>query len=321
MTSITVKPVRDDLPYGVRIGGVTLASLNDESLRHRINELFEEKGLIIFEDVEPTSSMHVALSEIFGPLKDHPSAAVPRVDQDLMPGVIDMPYQPGKGGVVELDGRRLAQWLPWHFDHCYHNELNRAGVLRAIQIPPEGGMTGFVDGVELYRRLSPDLRGSIEGRNILYSLDVYMGHMRFGRPANLEEVVDKPGAEKVADEARGKPRAIHPAVWTRKTGEKVLHVSPWMALGIQGLENDEGDALLEAICQEINGIAEDCSYFHQWNLTDMLIWDNWRLLHSVSGMDPRYPRRMQRTTIKGDYGLGAFENDTAAGRLPEATIE
>jgi taurine dioxygenase len=39
----------------------------------------------------------------------------------------------------------------------------------------------------------------------------------------------------------------------------------------------------------------------------MVIWDNWRVLHAVSGMDPAHGRCMHRTTIKGDYGLGAFE--------------
>jgi taurine dioxygenase len=36
------------------------------------------------------------------------------------------------------------------------------------------------------------------------------------------------------------------------------------------------------------------------------------MLHSVSGMDPKYGRRMQRTTIRGDYGLGRFENGATA---------
>lgn len=320
MASISIKPLRDDLPYGARIGGVTFEVLKDDAVRREINDLFEEKGILVFEDVEPSSEMHVALSEVFGPLKEHPSAATPRVDKDKLLGVVDMPYTPEKGGVVEVNGRRLAQWLPWHFDHCYNNELNRAGVLRALQVPPEGGRTGFVDGIELYKRLSPELLERIESRRVLYSLDVFMGHLRFGRPEQLEEVVVKPGADKVTDEAKTKPRAHHPAVWTRRTGEKVLHVSPWMALGIQGEEDEEGDRLLEAVCQEINQQAKDCAYFHQWNLSDMLIWDNWRFLHSVSGMDPKYPRHMQRTTIKGDYGLGAFENDGQGGEVLEMEV-
>lgn len=320
MNSITVKPVQEELSFGVRVNGLTRENLKSESVRKELNELFEARGLIIFENVEPSSEMHVAISNVFGALKDHPSKSTPRVDQDAMPGVVDMPYEPGRGGVVEVDGQRLAQWLPWHFDHCYNNALNRAGVLRAKKVPPEGGRTGFVDGIELYKRLPSHLREQIEDQHILYSLDVYMGNLKYGRPRSLTEVVAKPAADKVAEDARKMPRALHPAVWVRDTGEKVLHVSPWMALGIAGEEGEKGDALLEEICQEINVIAKSCSYFHQWNLTDMLIWDNWRCLHSVSGANPQYARHMQRTTVAGDYGLGRFENDEAGGKILEMTV-
>ena len=52
----------------------------------------------------------------------------------------------------------------------------------------------------------------------------------------------------------------------------------------------------------------------------MLIWDNWRMLHAVSGVDPAYARRMHRTTIKGDYGLGYFENGGTGHKILEMTV-
>lgn len=315
---LTVTPLQDDLSFGVRIEGLTPALLEDQDVRDHINALFEEKGMIVFANVEPTGAMHVAISNIFGPLKEHPNPAVTRVDKDGMPGVIDMRHAPGDGGVVEIGGKRLSMWLPWHFDHCYNNELNRAGVLRAIEVAPEGGMTGFADGIDLYRSLSPQLRERIEGHDILYTMNLNYRNMRFGKPEGLVEITAKPGAEAVEEAARHHPRALHPAVWTRATGEKVLHISPWMAAGIKGNETAEGEALLEAICQEIN--AKVRPYFHKWNLTDMLIWDNWRMLHSVTGISPAHGRRMQRTTIRGDYGLGSFEDGGTGGKILEMTV-
>jgi taurine dioxygenase len=38
-------------------------------------------------------------------------------------------------------------------------------------------------------------------------------------------------------------------------------------------------------------------------------------LHAVEGCDPKYERRMQRTTIKGDYGLGHFEDGKKIGEV------
>jgi taurine dioxygenase len=318
--SIRITPLRDDLPYGVRVSGITYETLDNPATRQQLNRVFEERGLIVFENVEPSSKMHVAISNVFGPLKDHPVKTVPRVDQETMPGVIDMRFDAEQNGIVEIDGKPLGQWLPWHFDHCYNNELNRAGVLRAIDIPPEGGMTGFADGIQLYQSLSPELRRQIEGLNILYTLDLRYSTMRFGKLKTFRNIKPGKGQEELMEIARTLPRAVHPAVWTRKSGEKVLHVSPWMAVGIEGRENPEGDALLEAVCQEINEKAQNQAYYHKWNTTDMLIWDNWRMLHSVTGHDPKYARRMQRTTILGDYGLGYFENNRQGHKVLEMTV-
>jgi taurine dioxygenase len=320
MSKLDIAPLKDGLAFGVAIRGVTLAGLKDQVVRDEINRTFEKEGLIVFEDVEPSGEMHLAISDVFGPLKDHPSKAVPRVDGDAMPGVIDMHSKPNQIGTITVEGRELASWLPWHFDHAYNNELNRAGVLRAIDIPPQDGMTGFADGIDLYNHLSPALREKIEGEDVLYRMNVVMENLRFGRPEAYVVNAENPHADAVMEAARDTPRAIHPAVWTRASGEKVLHVSPWMAEGILGEENAEGDALLDAVCREIFALAKTRSYFHQWKPTDMLIWDNWRVLHAVSGHDNHYGRRMQRTTIKGDYGLGRFENDGAGSKVLEMTF-
>ncbi len=306
MSTLDVRPLMEGREFGARIRGLTLEQTSDPALRAEINAIFEAKGVIVFEDVQPSGQMHVALSDVFGPLKEHPSKAVPRVGEG-MPGVIDMAYRPNSDGLIAFDGREVAQWLPWHFDHAYNNELNRAGVLRAIDIPPEGGMTGFADGIELYNALSPDLRAQIEDSNIVYRMNVIMANFHFGAPDGFAVLSENSAAAAVMDAATDVPRAIHPAVWTRPSGEKVLHVSPWMAEGIEDNETPEGNALLQAVSQEIFEKAQALSYFHKWKPTDMLIWDNWRVLHSVSGHDPQYGRRMQRTTIKGDYGLGRFE--------------
>ncbi len=220
MTNMTLRPIRDDLSFGARVGGVTYDGLADAGVRAQINEAFEEHGLLIFEDVDPTPRMQVALSKVFGPLKDHPSKAVPRAGGEDMLGVIEMRHEPNEGGAVRVGGQVLSSWLPWHFDHCYNDQLNRAGVLRAIEVPPEGGLTGFVDGIALYDAISPELRDQIEGANVIYAMDVIMENLRFGRPDDFVEVEPAASAVDVMTEYEGRPRALHPAVWTRPSGRE-----------------------------------------------------------------------------------------------------
>jgi taurine dioxygenase len=319
MSRIEVGALEEGLPWGARVRGVSFETLKDQGVRRALVEVFEDRGLIVFEEVEASQEMHLAISDVYGPLKDHPVKVVERVDQETMPGVIDMRVSPDSGVIVEIDGKVQAAWLPWHFDHCYNDELNRAGVLRAVEIAPEGGLTGFADGIQLYNDFSPELRARIEPLNVLYTVDTAYAHMRFGKPKNFRDVRLYPGTEEIIELAKTLPRAIHPAVWTRASGEKVLHVSPWMSVGVEGHEDAEGDALLQAVCEEIEAKARP--YHHRWKPSDMLIWDNWRVLHSVSGIDPAHTRRMHRTTIKGDYGLGRFENDGVGGHaILERTV-
>lgn len=316
-SSITIKPIRDDLSFGVRIDGVTFETLKSESVRKQILDAFKSEGMIIFENVEPSSEMQLAISDVFGPLKEHPVKSVSRVNDNTMPGVIEIKTEPGNG-LIEMDGEEISNWLPWHFDHCYNDELNLAGVLRCIRKSEAGGLTGFMDGVALYKTLPKELLAKIEGKEILYTLNTGYARMKFGVPDNFKELRPKNGTAKTDEIAKTLPRAIHPAVWTTELGEKTLHVSPWMAEGIVGMENDEGDALLEEVCKAIN--ASDQFYRHDWKPTDMLIWDNTRMLHSVSGMPPDNSRTMHRTTIRGDYGLGRFENDAAGDKILSDTM-
>jgi len=318
--SLIIRPLSEDLDFGARIGGMTHELAQDPAARDEINAVFERDGMIVFEDVEPTNAMQLALSNIFGPLKEHPVRSIARVDRDGMPGVIELRTTPDSGGIVEIGGRRVAHWLPWHFDHCYNDELNRAGILRAAVITPEGGITGFLDGIALYRRFPAELLARIEGAEIAYTLNTQYDTQRFGQPDDLTIVRPKPMGKDFEAQAAAMPRAIHPAVWTRADGAKVLHVSPYMAAGIVGHEDTAGDALLEEVSQTINRIAPLCSYHHQWKPGEMLIWDNWRMLHAVSGHDPSYERTMYRTTIKGDYGLGRFENNGTGGKILQDTM-
>lgn len=313
----TTRPLGEGLSFGIRIDGLTRDLLDDAGTRKQIDDLFIEHGMIVFENVEQSDEMQLAISSCFGPLKEHPVKAVSRVDTNRLPGVIEIRSRRGQG-IVEVDGQQLSHWLPWHFDHCYNDELNRAGVLRSVERVEEGGITGFLDGVALYRMFPEDLRARIEGTEVVYKLATQYDQLKFGKPAEYRMIEPKPIPASFYEQVAGMSRAIHPSVWTRPTGEKVLHVSAYMAEGLVGDETPEGDELLEAVCQEINRVGASCSYHHKWSEGDMVIWDNTRMLHCVSGNNPTEERLMYRTTIAGDYGLGRWENTSAQPAAADA---
>lgn len=302
MPGLDIQPLNDSLDFGARVGGVTRDLLEDEAIRAQLNQLFEDRGVIVFEGVEPSPEMQVAISTVFGPLKDHPVASVDRADADKLLGVIEIKSGP-QAGIVEIDGKQLVTWQPWHFDHAYNNELNRAGVLRSIKIAQDGGATGFADGIQIWRDMDPAIRKKAEGLHLLYNLDLRYSEQRFGLPDTFRLI--RHHASNLHEITKNDPRSIHPAVWTRATGETVFHMTPYGCRGIEGSERDEDFVLLDEIWTEAMRVIKP--YFHQWRMTDMVLWDNWRVLHEATGCNPEEERIVHRTTIKGDYGLGRFE--------------
>ncbi len=317
MAGLKIRELGSDYSWGSRVSGVDWNNVHDEETRAELKALFEARGFIVFEDIEPSPKMQVELSKIFAPLKDHPTQSTRRADDDPdMIGVIDMHSKPRLDpenirGLLKVNGKIVANYLTWHFDHTYNDELNYAAVLRSIIAAPEMGRTGFADGIELYKAMDPDIIRRIEGLKTIYTLDVRRTQMRFGR--TYETFGDTPEMAGNVAEAATFPRAIHPMVWTHPTGEQVAHFCGFTAVGIEGHEDPEGDALLEEAIQEMYRKVNP--YWHEWKPTDMLLWENGRLLHAVEGCDPKWERRMHRTTLKGDYGLGYFEDGKKIGEV------
>lgn len=305
MASLKVSPLSSDLPFGVKISGITWDNVKDKATQAEVREIFDDRGMIVFEDMERSTELQIAVSEIFGPPQVYAIKEIPAVDGN--PGVIELKYD---GNEAEENGKPIEGWVPWHYDACYTNKLNRGGILRAVEIPPEGGLTGFADGIQMYKAISPQLRAKFESLKVIYHSKLMHWEQRFGMPKDRKWVRLSEKALNLIASSENAPRSYHPAIWTRKSGEHVLHVSPWQAAGILGHLNAEGDALLEELCQEM--YVKMTPYWHAWRPTDMVIWDNWRFLHTAGGNDPKYSRCMLRTTITGDYGLGGFEKDAQA---------
>ena len=313
MAGIQIRPAQAGLDFAARVSGLGRDNVGDGDLRAQLVAALEQHGVLVFEEMEQSSEMLLELSAVFGPLKDHAMKAVSRADEDgVMANVMALDFPAEDSDLYEIGGEVLAGYIPWHYDACYTRELYRGAALRCLTIPPEGGRTGFADGVQLYRDLPRHLRDRFESLDVVYHPMLMMSLQRFGLPKDWRVVHLKASSQAVIDAARDAPRAIHPAIWQRRSGERVLHVSPWQADGIAGMEGREGDALLEELCQAIYRAMTP--YWHSWQPGDMVVWDNWRTIHAVSGHPPHMARCVHRASFAGDYGLGRFE-DGAEGKV------
>jgi taurine dioxygenase len=308
MTHFETAPLADNLPFGAIVSGLEFEDLRDTETRRRLRDLWIREGVLVFRSIEGESA-HLELSRCFGKLMVHPSKEAHTAN----PEIIDLRYKPDTGWLMSVDGNLRCSWLPWHSDLVFVDRINRGGILRPIVLPSHLGQTAFIDKIAAYSALPDKLKKSVEDRHVIYKFDLDPAHQKFGRLAKV--VVERFDQVTAGVQARLHefPRVLHPMVYSQpETGRKVLNVSPWFAVGIFGMENEEGDRLLEEVVQHI--VHSDHVYQHTWQLGDMVLWDNWRMLHSASGSPANEERWMQRTTIEGDYGLGRTEADMSIDR-------
>jgi taurine dioxygenase len=303
-----VAPLPGQDRFGAVVTGLEPAAIDDPQTRQALHDLWIDRGLVVFRGLSGAETQ-LRLSEIFGEMRGHP--LMEKRDQagrDYR--LSDITYDPQTGDMCDIGGGQLrGAWQPWHFDLVYVDKINRGGILRPVQLPAAGGETGFIDQIAAYAALPVELAQKIEGLSVLYRLQIDYSKVRYGHGA--ERIVRRDPAYAQADEDfRDKPRVIHPMVYAQaETGRKVLNVSPWHADGIEGMENAEGDALLREVAA--HATRTELAYFHRWAADDMVLWDNWRMLHCACGVPADMRRHMQRTTIAGDYGMGRVERAPA----------
>jgi len=288
--------------WGVVVTGLALSALEDASVRQDLYDVWIREGVILFRGLDGVQEQ-LALSRVFGPLREHPA---PESMSASAPELIDVRYEPQAGQLNLVKGELRGQPLPWHSDLIYVDKINHGGILRPLVLPSRQAPTGFIDRISAYDALPPDVKSRVADLHVVYKYDLDVGHIRFGPDRGWKVVRFSETTAKVQSRIHEYPRVIHPAVFEQpESGRKVLNVSPWFADGIAEMPTPEGDELLEFLAQHV--ADERRAYFHGWRLGEMLLWDNWRMLHCGTGSPVDEERYLQRTTIGGDYGLGRRE--------------
>ena len=298
----TVQPLEDRLSYGAIVTDLDPTDIPDPEVRKALYDLWIDRGIIVFRDIPGGPETQMALSRVFGDPEPHPMRD-PN-SKEGTPELADIVYNPNEGDVISVDGMRKGSYLPWHFDMVYFTTINHGGILRALEHPVEGGETGYLDGIAIYDAFPDNLKQRIEGLYAVYQFDPDMNHQRYAKQPGLihEHISDRTSKSYARMKSRLTPVA-HPLVFTQaETGRKVCNFSPWFATGIEGMSQEESDEILEQIAPYY--LDRSNAYFHPWTGNDMVLWDNWRMLHCASGIAVDQLRHMQRTTILGDYALG-----------------
>ena len=274
---LETRPLDDG--FAREVVGLRLWEPLDDLTVEQLRNLWARHPVLVFRRQAFSERELADFSALFGPLErvvrtEWASPVVPEVG--LISNLKDGQAQP-IGGLG--DGE-----LQWHSDQSYMMNPATGAALYAVELPPEGGTTSWVDLAAAYAGLPDRLKRLVEGRHGVFSY--------------VKRLAGYQGVDRViSSEAKRKtPPVLHPLVHTHPvTGRKALYLDSTTTIGIDGMDDASGTALLE----EIYGFATrpEFVYRHVWQVGDVVMWDNGSTMHRREPFDPAARRLMKRTTI------------------------
>ncbi len=282
---IKVRPTGAAL--GAEIQGVDLSQDIDDATFKQIVDLWHEHEVVFFRDQKLTPAQHVAFSRRFGELELH-------VRKDCCrPGYHELFVVSN----IIVDGKPIGSQdagLFWHSDLCYLKVPSRGSLFYALEVPQDAngqplGDTKFASSTAAYNALPQSVKDNIAGRKAVQSYK--KGYYRERNAGPRRTLTPE-------QEART-PDVEHPIVRTHPfNNKKCLFVNDGYTARIAGMENAEGDALLNELIAHSTQAA--FIYRHQWRAGDFLLWDNCLVQHqAVPDYQLPLRRHMERTTLTG----------------------
>ncbi len=290
--------------FGAEVAGVDLTKSFGADTQKAIRDLWIKRGVLLFRGGDAGDDAQMRLSEIFGELEPSATADLNDPDNRFMMTLAYDPQDknPKFAQHYNVGGVDRAGWLGWHWDQAFMPTIVRGATLRMVKPAQEMGETGFIDAIEAYDRLSAEMKARIDDLEVVYEFNPDFTSGQFGFPKDIRAL---PREKKSSAHSYDFPPVIHPLVITQKeSGRKILKLSPMHARYILGMHRTESNALLSELADHL--VDPQFAYFHDWQANDILVWDNWRVIHSANGVPLDCSRYARRTTIMGDYGHGRY---------------
>lgn len=269
--------------FGAEIAGLDLSQTLSEPEFETIDRAINQYSVLLFRGQQLDDDSHLAFTRRFGILEE---GHVNYYSHGKITYV-------GRIGNIDADGNKLPSQNQrvrsqtgnemWHSDSSFREIPCQYSLLFAYEIPPEEGDTEFVSGRAAYQRLDDATQTML---NDLVGIHDYI----YSRT--------KVGEDAVSEGQRTYMRPVRQRLVRRNsvTAEKNLYIGSHVR-SIEGWPDAEARPLLDRLLTETT--RAESIYRHQWQVGDLVIWDNRCVLHRGCGYDPdRFRRRLHQTRVR-----------------------
>lgn len=241
-------------------------------------DALEEHGALVFRDLHLDDDTQIEFSGRLG--------EVERVGKGERPEIFVVSLDPTQNRAAEY----LKGTFFWHIDGMTEEIPIMATLLTARQVASDGGDTEFASTYAAYDDLTDDEKERFDDLRVVHTIEA--SQRLFRTDPSPEEV----------EMWRRRPAKEHPLVWHHRSGRRSLVLGA-TADHVVGMDPDESRSFLDDLLARATTPAR--VYRHQWEVGDLVIWDNRGVLHRAAHYEPTSPRNMHRCTLVGDEPVAA----------------
>ena len=286
------------LPLTPRIGAkavVSRAEVLDPAFAGECREALDRYGVLLFPQIGFDDDEQVAFSRNLGDVVPQG----PKRPDGTQEVVFKITLDPRENPSAEY----LKATVDWHIDGLFDDgPPPKATMLSARRLSATGGQTEFCNTYAAYDDLPAAERPYYESLRIVHSLEAS------NRATNPNPSPEEQKRWREAEALRERAGRIgvkeHPLVWRHRTGRKslVLGMTVDHVTGMPDADSRELVAKLSA-----HATRREIVYRHEWQVGDLLIWDNCGVMHRAIPYAADSGRMMHRTVLHGVETINGVE--------------
>ena len=261
MTTLKTSPLAPR--FGVVVHDLNLQEVREEADFFPIRAAFETHSALLFKGQDLDPETHMRLAKLFGPIEDRQADERKEGEAFKVPEVTNMTEAGGLTGEMDLHTLNLKSNFLWHADSTFMPEPALCNILTAKVVTETGGATELASTRAAFADMTPEKQAEL--RKL-----VLRHHYSHSRARISPELAKLPMFNKW-------PETRWPAVWRNPvTGDEAIYVASH-AFAVEGMGEAEGAALIDELIAACT--KADYVYTHNWEVGDVLIWDQRAVLH------------------------------------------
>ncbi|MEM7018559.1 MAG: TauD/TfdA family dioxygenase [Pseudomonadota bacterium] len=273
-SSFDVLPLSPSI--GAEINGLDLTQPLSEALLAELRSVWLERKVLLFREQYLSIEQQVSFTQQFGELDKYP----------FLRGIGDNPYV---APVLKQPDETVNFGGVWHSDTTYLETPALGATLSAVEVPPTGGDTIFVDMVAAYEALSSGLKTTLASLNAVNTSN--------------KSVVSKTRVDRIADHGDDSApevfTSIHPVIRRHpETRRQALYVNEAHTTHFENWTPLESKPLLDYLHQHQRRPEFQCRFC--WSKGAIMLWDNRSTHHYPLNDYHGHRRLMHRVSLKGD---------------------